>query len=480
MKFREFKRPRDPTCPVCGDGKTPEHIELIDYHPVLQRQELASCPPRDLPSRTAPEARRATRRETSRSASTASVTAISTSPSGWRRWMRSFRAALAAGDAALAARFTAYREGGTLTPPEESALLIEVARPLGAFVARLFGVEPARQAQLDTAAREAAIFRMKHFVVRRASKKYPEDKLPGDDPAALRDRVRKFAADSFPELVAPGDDELTFATVLDALIAREKANPAARRRHRPVRALGGGAPLRAGGARRRRGLGVVPLSALRRPRGPGAAAPARREAAGDHRGAARAPAAARRLRADRPAHVAARGRERGRLLPLLPRAREGFVLDRACTTRRAAVKRNPLGVKIAGCPLDEKIGEMHVLRQGRRLDRGAGDDHRRQPDAARHRPPHLQRLHEGVRVPEAGAGQHPAGGDRRADRRARDALGLRDLRPAHALEPAQPHRVPSRGRTSARTCWSSGWGRPASRCRTTCSTPASASSASTA
>ena len=49
-----------------------------------------------------------------------------------------------------------------------------MARPLGAFVARLFGVEPQRQALLDGAAREAAIFRMKHFVVRRASKKYPE------------------------------------------------------------------------------------------------------------------------------------------------------------------------------------------------------------------------------------------------------------------------------------------------------------------
>jgi sulfur-carrier protein adenylyltransferase/sulfurtransferase len=31
MKFREFKRPADPTCPVCGDGKKPENIELIDY-----------------------------------------------------------------------------------------------------------------------------------------------------------------------------------------------------------------------------------------------------------------------------------------------------------------------------------------------------------------------------------------------------------------------------------------------------------------
>ena len=162
--------------------------------------------------------------------STASGTAISTSPSGWPRWTRSSAPTLAAGDAALAGRFTAYRDGATLTPPEESALLIEVARPLGAFVARLFRVEPQRQALLDVAAREAAIFRMKHFVVRRASKKYPEEKVPADDPAALRDSVRKLAADSFPELVAPGDDELTFATVLDALIAREKANPAAARR----------------------------------------------------------------------------------------------------------------------------------------------------------------------------------------------------------------------------------------------------------
>ena len=31
MKFREFKRPRDPKCPVCGDGKKAEDIQLIDY-----------------------------------------------------------------------------------------------------------------------------------------------------------------------------------------------------------------------------------------------------------------------------------------------------------------------------------------------------------------------------------------------------------------------------------------------------------------
>src|SRR5262249_29614135 len=97
-----------------------------------------------------------------------------------------FRAALAAEDAALAARSEACRAGEALAPPAESELLIAMARPLGAFVARLFRVEEARQELIDVATREQAIFRMKHFVVRRASKKYPEDKLPADAPAALR------------------------------------------------------------------------------------------------------------------------------------------------------------------------------------------------------------------------------------------------------------------------------------------------------
>jgi NADPH-dependent glutamate synthase beta subunit-like oxidoreductase/NAD(P)H-flavin reductase len=32
--------------------------------------------------------------------------------------------------------------------------------------------------------------------------------------------------------------------------------------------------------------------------------------------------------------------------------------------KHGALKKNPLGVALAGCPLDEKIGEMHVLRKG--------------------------------------------------------------------------------------------------------------------
>ena len=135
-----------------------------------------------------------------------------------------FRSELEAADPALSARFEAYRAGGgsgggaALTPPEESELLIAVGRVLGPFVARLFRVETAHAALLARAEREQAIFRMKHFVVRRASKKYPQDALPPDDPVALRAAVR---AASTAAGFATGDDELDVAAALEALLARE-------------------------------------------------------------------------------------------------------------------------------------------------------------------------------------------------------------------------------------------------------------------
>ena len=90
----EHEVPRDEAAPrsrlpdLTGDGVDPSKIELIDYEAVLQRRELGLCPPRDLPSRTAPEARPATSRGTLRSGSTASGTAISTSPPASRCWTR--------------------------------------------------------------------------------------------------------------------------------------------------------------------------------------------------------------------------------------------------------------------------------------------------------------------------------------------------------------------------------------------------------
>lgn len=76
--------------------------------------------------------------------------------------------------------------------------------------------------------------------------------------------------------------------------------------------------------------------------------------------------------------------------------------------------------------------------QARRRHRGAGHDHARQPDVPGHGSPDLQRLHEGLHLPEAGSRQHPADRDRHPHRRLEAAVRLRDLQPPHALQPAEP------------------------------------------
>jgi NADPH-dependent glutamate synthase beta subunit-like oxidoreductase/NAD(P)H-flavin reductase len=235
-----------------------------------------------------------------------------------------------------------------------------VARPLAALVARLFQVEPTRQALLDTAAREAAIFRLKSFIARRASKKYPADKLPPADPAELRAAVRELCA-TFPDLNVPGDEELTLAQVLDALLAQEKAGAvlpeldlverwAAVHRFAPDAQPAVAAWV---AFRHPHTIDFEDLVPLRRPN---------------------------------PELVnLTEGHEQHR------RRRDGFGLTDARMTRRevaaeadycmycherekdscskgmhdksGAVKTNPLGVSLRGCPLNEKIGEMHVLRK---------------------------------------------------------------------------------------------------------------------
>ena len=105
--------------------------------------------------------------------------------------------------------------------------------------------------------------------------------------------------------------------------------------------------------------------------------------------------------------------------------------------KAGAFKKNPLGIPLTGCPLEEKISEMHAMRQAGELVAAHGPHRRRQPYVPGDWPPHLQRLHEGVHLPEAGAGEHPGGRDAGADRDAGLAVGARGLPAADPLEPAQ-------------------------------------------
>ena len=287
-----------------------------------------------------------------------------------------FRAELAAGDAALAKKLAGYRAGDTLTPPEESELLIAVARPLARFVARLFRVEKEHQAHLDRAAREDVVFRMKAFIARRAIKRYPETGLPADDASALRTQVRTLCATKFPELIATGDDELTFATMLAVLLAAEEKEKA-------------GAPDAdpglAGDALAKRIDLFERWAAVHR------FAPSGREAvkgwvafhvphAVDHHDLVPLRRPDEKLPNVTDGPLSHRRRRDGfgltdnRMSPrevanesdycMYCHEREKDSCSKGMHDKHGALKKNPLGVALAGCPLDEKIGEMHVLRKG--------------------------------------------------------------------------------------------------------------------
>jgi NADPH-dependent glutamate synthase beta subunit-like oxidoreductase/NAD(P)H-flavin reductase len=319
-------------------------------------------------------------------------------PAALRSLDARFRGLLAEEDPALAARFEAYRAGAELRAPDESELLIAVARPLSRFVAQLFRVEPARQVLLDRAAGDQVIFRFKEFVVRRASKKYPLASQPATEAAPLRERVRSFCATAVPELAAPGDEELTTARALVALLDIEE----------PYRRLAEGQTTDA-----------VPEAVARRLEEICARVPERPAAdlAGVRGMIDLFERWAALHRFDPAAHGSVKGWVSFRfphpvdhddLVPLRRpderlanvtegpaghrRRRDGFHLtDRRMSPReilnevdyclychdrekdscskglhdkQGGLKKNPLGIALGGCPLEEKISEMHVLKKG--------------------------------------------------------------------------------------------------------------------
>ncbi len=67
----------------------------------------------------------------------------------------------------LAARFARYRAGEELGAAEVSRLLVEAARPLSRFLARIFAVEEERAALLSGASRDALLFKFRWTVLQK-------------------------------------------------------------------------------------------------------------------------------------------------------------------------------------------------------------------------------------------------------------------------------------------------------------------------
>ena len=111
----------------------------------------------------------------------------------------------------------------SLSPVEESELILTMSAHLSRFLARLFLVEKevaALKARVDD---DKPIFRMKQdFLARRAFKKGARPSAKADDFPALDPQVAKVMAAGWPEEKGGGDAERTVARVIVALMDAEK------------------------------------------------------------------------------------------------------------------------------------------------------------------------------------------------------------------------------------------------------------------
>jgi NADPH-dependent glutamate synthase beta subunit-like oxidoreductase/NAD(P)H-flavin reductase len=310
---------------------------------------------------------------------------------------------VAANDPALMERFDGYRFAvqsgiarGGLTVPEESALLIDVSRHLGAFLEQLFQTDstPIR----IRAERDAQVARFKkEFVAKRVAKV----QAPGEpDEGAVAALIATVAGN------ADRDEELALAVTTNRLLDFEREYP------RGTKSLAPSVETRAALAQFRDAL---------RPTGAFDDSIVHREPVESPEGVQRDAEMVWKLvdvLIDWMAAHWKRGRFDGwssfrlpkalvfdRLVPTEPvsdvavagdphhyRRRDGFKLtdsrmtprqiadqahyciycherkkdscSRGLEERDGSIKKNPLGIPLDGCPLDERIGEMNLLRSG--------------------------------------------------------------------------------------------------------------------
>src|SRR5262249_49288851 len=136
---------------------------------------------------------------------------------------QAFLATLGRENPALAERLRAYRsDPSSVDALSRSRLLVEAARPLGAFVARLFGVDEERDRQRGAAARDAVLFRFRRdFLQRRAARaKLPED-LASVDLAAAGRAPRALERALHPALPWDADPELATSLMAVGLLDLE-------------------------------------------------------------------------------------------------------------------------------------------------------------------------------------------------------------------------------------------------------------------
>jgi NADPH-dependent glutamate synthase beta subunit-like oxidoreductase/NAD(P)H-flavin reductase len=285
---------------------------------------------------------------------------------------------LAAAAPDTAARFAAYRtsRGAGMTPEAISDVLVETAPHVGAFVARLFGVELVRQRLIDDTAHADPIFRMKDQVVKRRALKRG---AVAPDPILDATARAVLAAAG----VTDPDDELQVAGFacrlldLEAQLKMPEPPPGAAGW---LRAACGFSPEDAPDDRKMVARVFDHLERwllMRRPAlGHWMSFRLPRPVDTDDLVELRRPSPIPEL-VEGPAHHR-RHRDGFRLTdrrmdPLEVLSEIDYCLychnrdkdscSKGLRDKEDKLKSNPLGITLTGCPLDEKISEMHVVRK---------------------------------------------------------------------------------------------------------------------
>lgn len=328
------------------------------------------------------------------------------SPDKLRDLTERFHEDLADKDTNLAQQLRHYIEarGAGYEKREESKILVDAAVCLSEFIAKLFRIEQYRSKLYKQITEQDDIWKYKFFVQRRAIKKFPADKINSSNSSELEEAVRELRFVIFSETLIY-DEELAIAKIVVRLLEAEEGLSKGRQSESSIetlkklsdgfeklkdRALGKALASRAAGINELGNLLLV-KSALEIME----EWSANHFFKGDRKNwqSFRVPHSLDYQHLVRLERYDSSKPEAMRALPEDLRRRDGFKLTDDRGTLREALyevnyclicherlkdscskglhdangqtRRNPLGILLEGCPLDEKISEMHLLkRQG--------------------------------------------------------------------------------------------------------------------
>jgi NADPH-dependent glutamate synthase beta subunit-like oxidoreductase/NAD(P)H-flavin reductase len=117
-------------------------------------------------------------------------------------------------DSNLGRHYSEYRQnrGSALSPVEESNLLVQLAPHLGRFIARLFRIEESAEAGRHRSEDEKPIFEFKrNFVIKRAIKAYTQEAIDGFDLPRIDVKMSVLERTVAGRPISNGDRELSIA-----------------------------------------------------------------------------------------------------------------------------------------------------------------------------------------------------------------------------------------------------------------------------